>query len=116
MVSSFWKLLELYWSCCLLPGDTFRPSVLAENVRVDLTTANGYQWQASLPNGSRSRIDESGFSLLFSSFVFFQSSKLLFPFPFILFFFRTLVLSWYWFKNLLRETKFFVYLFILKIC
>lgn len=94
MVSSFWKLLALCWSCCLLPGDTFRPSVLAENVRVDLTTANGYQWQASLPNGSKSRIDEIGFSLLFPSFVVFQSSKLVVSSSFYLvFFFRTFYLG-----------------------
>lgn len=47
----FWMLI-LSWCCHLLPGDTFRAFVLAENVRLDLTTANGYQWQTSLPNGS----------------------------------------------------------------
>lgn len=50
----FWMLI-LSWCCHLLPGDTFRAFVLAENVRLDLTTANGYQWQTSLPNGSKSR-------------------------------------------------------------
>ena len=46
MVSLFWKLLAaLAWCCHLLSG---------ENVLLDLTTANGYQWEASLPNGSKS--------------------------------------------------------------
>ena len=57
--SPFWMLiLSCCWCCChLMPGDTFRPSavVSAENVRLDLTTANGYPWRASLPNGSKSR-------------------------------------------------------------
>jgi hypothetical protein len=51
----FWMLI-LPLCCHLMPGDTFRPSVVsAENVRLDLTTANGYQWRTSLPNGSKSR-------------------------------------------------------------
>lgn len=42
----------LFW-IILVCFSTFRPA-LAENVQLDLTTANGYQWQASLPNGSKS--------------------------------------------------------------
>ncbi|XP_046449905.1 beta-mannosidase-like [Daphnia pulex] len=49
----FWMLILPLCYCHLMPGDTFRPSVVsAENVRLDLTTANGYQWRTSLPNGS----------------------------------------------------------------
>jgi hypothetical protein len=52
----FWMLILPLCYCHLMPGDTFRPSVVsAENVRLDLTTANGYQWRTSLPNGSKSR-------------------------------------------------------------
>ena len=46
-----WPLVYGFYTC-LVALVVSRP-IRAENIQLDLTTLNGYQWQVSLPNGSK---------------------------------------------------------------
>lgn len=61
----FWILALNGWIFLVSSANTSRPA-LTENIGLDLITANGYQWRASLPNGSKLNKPEA-LLFLFSS-------------------------------------------------